>query len=350
MTHEDLDIEGPVILVPNHVNTWDPLLVAMSLRHKQVYYVASEHIFRKGLLSRLLVWMVAPIPMKKGSLGTETVRTCLRHLKAGHSVCIFSEGEQSWNGISRPVSPAIGKLVKASGASLVTYRLEGSYLSKPRWADTVRRGKVHGHPVGIYAPETLKGMTPEEIAQTVDRDIYENAWERQEKERINYKGKRLAEGLERALYLCPGCRRISTLKTSGSVLTCSCGLSITYREDGFFEPSVPFRHIAEWDEWQREALVTGDFVHGSELFSDDKVQLIEIMPDHTEIRLASGRLVQNPESIALKEYCFSLKDIDNMAMTRTHILLFSAGDRYYQMSAEPGINFRKYLEIYSAGR
>ena len=32
LSHEDLRLEGPVLLVPNHVSAWDPLLVAMSLR------------------------------------------------------------------------------------------------------------------------------------------------------------------------------------------------------------------------------------------------------------------------------------------------------------------------------
>ena len=32
LTHEDLHVEGPVLLIPNHVCAWDPLLVAMSLK------------------------------------------------------------------------------------------------------------------------------------------------------------------------------------------------------------------------------------------------------------------------------------------------------------------------------
>ena len=123
LTHEDLRVEGPVILIPNHVNAWDPLLVAMSLRDKQVYYVASEHIFRWGLVARLLERLVAPIARRKASLGTDTVKACLRHLRAGHSICIFAEGEQCWDGLSQKIFPATGKLAKSSGASLVTYRI-----------------------------------------------------------------------------------------------------------------------------------------------------------------------------------------------------------------------------------
>ena len=67
LEHQDLDIEGPVLLVPVHTCAWDPLLVAMSLPRKQVYYVASEHLFRLGPVSRLLNWLVAPIPRRKAS-------------------------------------------------------------------------------------------------------------------------------------------------------------------------------------------------------------------------------------------------------------------------------------------
>ena len=146
MTHEDLHLDGPVLLIPNHVSAWDPLLVAMSLRDKQVYYVASEHIFRLGLVTKLIRWLVDPIPRRKASSGADTVKACLRHLRAGHSVCLFAEGEQSWDGLTQPIFPATGKLAKASGASLVTYRLEGAYLSLPRWGRGIRRGRCASIP------------------------------------------------------------------------------------------------------------------------------------------------------------------------------------------------------------
>ena len=38
LVHEDLNVDGPVLIIPNHVTNWDPLLVAMSLKKKHVYY------------------------------------------------------------------------------------------------------------------------------------------------------------------------------------------------------------------------------------------------------------------------------------------------------------------------
>ena len=65
LSHEDICPEGPCIVIPNHVSEWDPLLVAMSFPEKQMYFVASEHLFRKGPVSRLLCWLVAPIARKR---------------------------------------------------------------------------------------------------------------------------------------------------------------------------------------------------------------------------------------------------------------------------------------------
>ena len=214
ITHDDVRVEGPCLLVSNHVSAWDPLIVAMSLKHKQLYYVASEHLFRMGLVSKALEYLVAPIPRRKASSGFETVKACLRRLKDGQSVGLFAEGEQSWDGRTAPIFPATGKLAKSSGATLITYRIEGAYLSLPRWGHGIRRGAVHGGVVNIYSPEQLKTMTAKEVTAAIQRDISEDAWERQRMRPVRYRGKNLAEGIERAIYLCPACRKTNGTEPS----------------------------------------------------------------------------------------------------------------------------------------
>ena len=347
MTHEDLHVDGPVILIPNHVNAWDPLLVAMSLRQKQVYFVASEHIFRLGFVSRLLNWLVAPIARRKASSGTDTVKACLRHLRDGHSICLFAEGEQSWDGLNNHILPATGKLVKSSGATLVTYRLEGAYLSKPRWAKTVRRGRVHGHPVNVYPPELLKTMSAAEVNAAIERDTFEDAWARQREWQQDYRGKKLAEGLERAMYLCPRCRRFGTLKTQGDRIFCSCGFETRVTKRGFFAPAEPFETIADWERWQKEALHARDFVQeGEALFGDEDVTLTQITADHGETLLARGALRQFADRLCCGEESFALAEIRGMAPVQTYLLLFSCHDRYFQIRSDKGANLRKYLEIW----
>lgn len=347
-----VEAEGPMLLVSNHVCAWDPLLVAMSLRHKQVYYVASEHIFRLGLASRLLNALVAPIPRRKAGSGADTVKAILRHLKAGHSVCLFAEGEQCWTGVNPPIFPATGKLARTSGASLVTFRIEGGYLSLPRWSlHGVRRGRVRAHPVKVYSPEELKAMTPAEINAAITADIREDAWERQRRERIAYRGRRMAEGLVRALYLCPSCKRFGTLRTENDRVQCDCGFETRWTETGFFDPPAPFADLEQWDRWQREALGRGDYVRPADpaapLFSDGSFHLSRLGTDHEAVRLGEGPLLQYADRLVCAGREFPWAEITNMALVQSHLLLLTdrQGD-YYECRAMKPANLRKYLELW----
>ena len=348
LTHEDLHIDGPILLIPNHTCAWDPLLVAMSFPDKQLYYVASEHLFRMGPLSRMIVWLQAPIPRRKAAAGTDTVKACLRHLREGHSICLFAEGEQCWAGVNNPIFPATGKLAKASGATLVTYRVEGGYLSVPRWGKGVRRGRVHGYPVGVYPPEQLKTMTPQEINEIIMRDTREDAWQRQERNPVAFRGTDIAEGLEYALYLCPRCLRIGTLQTRSDRIFCSCGLDLKYTEYGFFAPETPFKTILDWDNWQRGTLIRREFAHGERdrLFSDPAMRLTRVVSGHKDELLEKGTLVQYKDRLVCGSYTFPMKDIGNMADVLANRLLFTCRGEYYQLRSENGVNFRKYLEIW----
>lgn len=351
MSWEPCQVEGPCIVIPNHVTAIDPLMVAMSFPDKPLYFVASEHIFRKGLISAALNWLVEPIPRKKASSGVDTVMAVLRHLRSGRSVCLFAEGEATWSGRSGKIFPATGKMIRRSGATLVTYRLEGAYLSDPRWSKSLHRGRIYGHPVGIYPPEKLKAMSPEEIDQLINKDIYEDAWERQKAEHIRFKSRRRAEHMETALFMCPECGGIGTLKSRGSRLQCSCGLSLEYTEEGSFEPPRPFENIAQWDDWQHEQLRAGNFSpEGEDLFSDDGMKLVEIEEGHRQRELGRGKLRQFRDRLSCAGQDFDLASISDMAMVQTGVLLFSREGKYYEIRTKKPHCLRKYLAVWKNSR
>ena len=359
-TFEEIRAEEPFILISNHESAYDPIFVDMGLDKKTAYYVASEHIFRKGFLSVLLKEILQPIPRRKAAGAVDTVKSCVKHLKAGHNVVLFAEGEQSWDGRSIPIYPSTGKLVRLSGVSLVTYRLEGAYLSAPRWARYLRRGRVHGHPVGVYSAETLRAMKPEAIDHMIERDISENVWERQKADPVRYTGKKLAEGMETALYACPGCRKIGTLRTKENEIFCSCGFSASWTETGFFRPETPFENIAAWDDWQKELLRSGTFIRAGAAdaepagtaskkddiwFSDPGITLTRLHPDHTEERLGTGVLTQYRDRLVWETRVFPMDEISDMAQVRAHILLMSFRGEYFEFRSDQGANFRKYIEM-----
>ena len=346
LTSDICDYDGPCLIVSNHVTNWDPVLVGLSFPKKPTYFVASEHLFRMGLKTKLLNRYFEPIPRSKGSSAVDTVLKCLRHFKAGDSVCIFAEGDSTWNGLTDEIVPSTANLAKSSRVALITYRFEGGHLSNPRWGKGIRTGKMHGGVVNIYPPEVLKTMSVDEILGAINRDIYENAWERQKSDPVAYKGKNRAVRMESALFLCPQCKRIGTIKGRGNEVICSsCGHKVTYTEYGTYEPKSPFENIYEWDMWQRECLKKGDYVHGETLFDDRNVKLTEVLGGHKTKKITKDTLTQYSDKLKIGENEFLLKDISSMSIIQASILVFTCGSKYYELRTDKKqfINMRKYL-------
>lgn len=359
-TYEDFDpgsIEGPVIIIPNHACAWDPLLMGVAMKKRHMYFVMSEHVLRQKVTGPLIDYLGGPIPRKKASSGTGTAMSCLRHLRAGHSICLFAEGEQTWNGITSPVFAATGKLVRQSGATLITYRLEGAYLSLPRWAKGIRRGRIYGRPAGIYPPEELKKMKPEEINALIDRDLAFSVWDWQDSQEggpVRFRCGRgkggLAEKLEKSVFTCPECGMIGTIRSSGDMVKCSCGFCARYTETGHFDPPQPFSNIADWEVYDRtrlEELIKQLRGEGRDavLFSDSYARLTRISDEHSEQLIDEGRLslgsVDGKLSVIAGKSSYPLREITDIAQVLSNILLFSAGDEYLQIFSEDA-NLRKY--------
>ena len=109
------------------------------------------------------------------------MKEILAKLRDGRNVALFPEGNRSFNGLSGDFPPATGKLVKKSGATLVTYRLHGGYLTTPRWSTSLRKGKLWGEIAGIYSPEKLKAMTEDEVNRAIRHDLFVDAYADQKK-------------------------------------------------------------------------------------------------------------------------------------------------------------------------
>ena len=50
--------EGPCLVVANHVTNFDPILVGISFPKKPLCLVASEHLFRKGWMTKAILMVV----------------------------------------------------------------------------------------------------------------------------------------------------------------------------------------------------------------------------------------------------------------------------------------------------
>lgn len=354
---EPADIDGPVLVVINHASAYDPIFVGRAFRNKPLTFIASEHILRSKW-GPFLEKNISFIPHSKGAKGSRTALVAMKRMKKGESIFLAAEGEQTWNGRPLPVMPYTGKLVKGSGATLVTYMLEGAYLSAPRWALNTRKGKVFGHPVNIYTPEMLKEMSDEEVEEAIARDLAFDTWAWQKAQTegpVSFKSSGgNAEGLERDVFTCPACGAFGTLKSQGDEVRCKkCRFRIRMSDSGFFVPDVPFETVADWEEYDRQSLqkALDDCAPEGEkvIFSDGGVVLHRIEDGHSDEEIARGKLTlvyaDGEFLLCIGDKVFDEREISNMTMVLAARVVFSDKSGYYELKSEKGskTNLRKYV-------
>lgn len=349
------NIDGPCLIMPNHVCYLDPPLVGFSFK-KQMYFLASEHVYRQGFISKILYWTFQPIAKMKGSSDTLAVMKAIRALRSGKNVCLFPEGNRSFNGRTGYIAEATGKLVKTSGANLVTYKFIGGYFANPRWGYGIRKGKIHGSVVGVYTKEQLQSMTPAEITAIIRRDLDENAYEKQKQNPIRYKGKKRAEGMECALCVCPKCRSIDTIATLNNSVFCkNCGIKTEYDEYCFFSDDFTFKTVEDWDLWQDEFFKTYiEQMKGSTepLFHDTDMELKILDSDHNEKNLGIGDLYLYSDKLEFigpqGTTDVLLSELPDISLYEKDGLVFTdAKGVHYEMKGKTLKNVRKYVHTCS---
>lgn len=344
-------IDGPYIVVANHNTDLDPILVSKSFK-KHMYFLGSEHILSWGWKSKLILWLGGSITKLKSTPDAGAVKDVLRRLRKGHRVLLFPEGNRSYNGLTRPIVPATGKLIKAAKVPLVTYRFEGGYFTSPRWARSMRRGGMKGYVVNVYTFEDLEKLTDQEINQLIQNDLHEDAYARQSERPTKYKGKNLAEWLEVSLYMCPVCKSIGSLKSKGNSFFCSsCDMYSTIDEYGYFHSDfLPFDTVTKWDIWQREEILklAQDLGHEEAFFDMEQKLYLSDPISHERRLITKGRLTMYKDRITIADYEFKFNDIIDFNINGRMTLIFSVGNNHYEIKADFPTSSRKYVALYRA--
>lgn len=339
--------KGPYLVMSNHNAELDPLLVACSFP-EPLYFVASEHIMRKGKVSDFLRWSTNIITRQKGGSASSTVRNIVRNIKDGSCVCLYPEGNRSWDGITVPITPSTGKLARMTGAKLITYRMEGIYLSNPRWSDgSIRRGKSKGRIVGVYEPEYLKTLSADAVQTLIETDLHENAYERQKTEHVKFHGRKLAEHLETMLFMCPNCKTEGSMRSKGNYFYCEkCGARHRYTPEGYFAgEDVIFDTVLDWSIWQNERIKEKCESAGEEpIFRDTDLLLYKVSTGESAAFISAGELVLYRDRIVLPDgSVIPMKELKGMSlMGCSQLYLSNSSDNYEIKSTKISCLF-KYL-------
>ncbi|MCR5828609.1 MAG: 1-acyl-sn-glycerol-3-phosphate acyltransferase [Bacteroidales bacterium] len=345
------------LVVCNHTQNLDPALVVLGL-NRHMRFVANSTL-GKGFGGRLFVFFFGLILREKGAKGDVVIKQIEDNLRAGASVGLFPEGNRSWDGVSEFISRRTARMARESGAALVTYRITGGYLLKPRWAVTKRKGPVRGELVHELSPEQLASMTEEEVYKVMCDDLYVDAYKEQELHGDVYRGERLAEGMQYAAYLCPCCHRFGTIETSGNDISCSCGLKATYNQYGrIVGPKLPFDTMRDWNRFQKEWLAANAdslrAMTNQPIFSDSHFSVTRIadgassdLSHDATLSLFGDRLEISFPDGSNEKLVYDLSEVTGVGNFLARSVYFNCGSSLrYQMVASNAISVLKYYALW----
>lgn len=338
------------LILANHQTALDQFFLTMIFR-RAIYFVASEDIFSMGFLSKVIQFLVAPIPIKKSTNDSRAVRLCRKVALEGGSVAIFPEGNRTFSGNTEFIKPSLEQLVRFLRLPVAIVHIEGGYGIKPRWSDVVRRGHMRAYVHKIIEVEEFSTMSSEEFVKCLSDALYVNDTDIP----AEYHHKKSAEYLERVMYFCPKCG-LSEWYSEGDTASClRCGQKIKYlpslRIEGVESP-FPYDTMGAWYRAQNDfmnALDTSlyletpayeDTVEFSEVIPEKKKQLIDktacisLYGDRYEIKTERETLI------------FPFADVHSVAVLGKNKLNFYFGEHIYQIKSHERFNAVKYMHFY----
>ena len=345
---EKLPREGAVILC-NHVTTLDPVLVGLKF-NKPVFYMTSKHVFQNRWIGKLLKFLVNPIPKEKiNKSDIAAIKMCMQIAKENGSICIFAEGNRTFSGKLGYVDPAIIKLVKRLGKTLIICNILGGYGSDPRWSNGIRRGKMQITVKNTYTAEQMQEMSNDTLYQQVVSDMTVDEFSTG----IRFKSKRRAECLESILHICPICGKEHRLYSRYHEVRCSgCGNVVVYNEDMTLScdnKAFPFRYVHQWYDYQLDALQNKEFPVGKRIYADEIALYKPQMWQKKEL-VGKGQIQLYDDSIRFVfsdgELFLPMAEVLGITLIGNRIMDIYVGDVTYRVKADHATNLIKYMHTY----
>jgi 1-acyl-sn-glycerol-3-phosphate acyltransferase len=115
---------GAVLIVANHINTADPILIGASLRRK-VSFMAKEELFRSAF-SRFFIRNFGAFPVHRGRVDRGAFRRANQLLAEGQVLAMFPEGKRSHNSQLQSAFFGSALIASRSGAPILPVGISGS--------------------------------------------------------------------------------------------------------------------------------------------------------------------------------------------------------------------------------
>jgi hypothetical protein len=252
--HSDPLPRPPFIIVANHGTFFDPWIIGYFSRYP-LAIMCNDDAFRGSAVTRWYLQSIGAFPKKKGAQDFSAMKKTVSLLSSDYPVCIFPEGQTSWDGETQLLYKGIEKIIRHSRVPLVMVRSSGNFLTKPWWADRLRRGRIECL-FTTLTPDYIQSIPEHALFLEIKAFIAHNDIKAHAADVSTFSGTALAEGLQRFVWICMHCESEDTLSMKGNVIRCSaCGsswsISALCRLSALKSGIKSFPDLHDWAQWHK---------------------------------------------------------------------------------------------------
>ncbi|MCS6885882.1 MAG: lysophospholipid acyltransferase family protein [Acidobacteriota bacterium] len=160
---ENVPLEGPLIITPNHVSYYDPILIHLPIA-RPIYYMAWDRLFEIPVLGSVISKLGA-FPVKLAGHDLAAMRRATAVLKAGGALVIFPEGSRSHTGQLTEFKPGAFRLAVKLDVPVLPVAMKGAWEV---WPPHKRLPKLRGK-IDIYYGKPVCPMPGGSTKQRVER-------------------------------------------------------------------------------------------------------------------------------------------------------------------------------------
>ncbi len=164
---DNVPLEGPALLVANHVS-WIDALLLVATQTRRIRFVMDRSIYQTPALNWLFLLMgVIPVSAKDGVAGfKEFLRSTKQVLDDGYLVCIFAEGEITRHGSLNAFRPGFARIAQAANVPIIPTYIGGAWGNIFSYARN-RRIYLNRYPISILFGAPLPADQPVKVRTSV---------------------------------------------------------------------------------------------------------------------------------------------------------------------------------------
>lgn len=244
-------------LLYNHQSRADYSWLTPSTYPRRLNFVVGYNEFFRSHL-KFVAKLLHFIPKKNFTNDIAAIKAMATIIKDNGVVCLAPEGMSSITGHNQPVASGTGKLLKHFGVPVYCCKSQGGYLFNHKVCLDNRYGRIDTKTFLLFTPEDLKQLSPKEIEDRLNKELWQDDYVWQQKEHIYWKTKLgIATHISDICYKCPSCGKEFTMVSHDDVLECtSCGngthINNYYEMLPYDNKSVIIDTPSHWVDWERK--------------------------------------------------------------------------------------------------